>query len=292
MNASILSMAGRIAFALAIIGFGTLCVAYGDFVSALQPVPASMPAYRPLAIVTGALLFGAGLAILVDRGTGRAARLLILLFISWIVLLHVPSAFFDPSLLRSPWWIRTFETLAFTGGAVILAASASRPIPAKWLRAGRVAYGAALPVFGTLHLIYPASVAGLIPPWYPLPLFWAYFTGIAQITGGIAIAANVLPRLAPSLAGVMYGSWALTLHIPRSWCRAFGPCEFMPEVVGLQGSRPGLTSLFVAVGMCGAAWIVAGGTTGGAVERRDSAEDTRVVRLPVTSNVSDIHSRS
>jgi hypothetical protein len=29
-------------------------------------------------------------------------------------------------------------------------------------------------------------------------------------------------------------------------------------VVGLQGARPELTSLFVAIGMCGAAWIVAG----------------------------------
>ncbi|HSJ13945.1 MAG TPA: hypothetical protein VK939_05995 [Longimicrobiales bacterium] len=269
MNGNTFSMAGRMTFALAITGFGMLCVAYGDFVSSLQPVPASMPAYRALAIATGLLLLGAGLVILVDRGTGPAARLLIIVFISWIVLLHVPSAFLQPRLLRSPWWIRTFETLAFTGAAVILAARASRPVPARWLRAGRIAYGAALPVFGTLHLIYPASTAGLIPPWYPLPMFWAYFTGIAQIAGGIAIAANVFPRLAPALAGVMYGSWALTLHVPRTWCQAFVPCEFMPEVVGLQGSRPGLTSLFVAVGMCGAAWIVAGGTAAGRVERRD-----------------------
>jgi hypothetical protein len=29
-------------------------------------------------------------------------------------------------------------------------------------------------------------------------------------------------------------------------------------VVGLEGSRAGLTSLFVAFAMCGSAWIVAG----------------------------------
>ncbi len=269
MNTSTVSLAGRIVFALAITAFGTLCVAYGDFLSALQPVPASIPAQRLLAIATGVLLLGAGLAILVDRGTGRAARLLIVLFLSWILLLHIPSAFLEPRLLRSPWWIRTFETVALTGAAVILAAGARPPVPASWLRAGRIAYGAALPVFGTLHLIYPESVAALIPPWYPLPMFWAYFTGVAQIAGGIAIAANVLPRLAPALAGVMYGSWALTLHVPRIWCQAFGPCQLMPEVAGLESLRPGLTSLFVAVGMCGAAWIVAGRTASGAVEHRD-----------------------
>jgi len=219
-----------------------------------------------VAILTGVVLLVAGLAILVDRRTALAARLMIVLFVSWIVLLHVPSAFLDPSLLRSPWWIRTFETLALTGGALILAARANTPVRLEWIRRGRIAYGVALPVFGALHLIYPASVAGLVPPWYPYPTFWAYFTGFAQIAAGVAIAAAIVPRAAATLAGVMYGSWALTLHIPRSWCRAFGPCEFMPEVVGLQGSRAGLTSLFVAIGMCGAAWIVAGSAAPEAVE--------------------------
>lgn len=259
MNDRILSV-GRAAFGVAITGFGVLCLGYRDFVSALQPVPEWMPGYGALAIATGIMLVVSGVALLLDRHTGVTARLMIAVFLSWIVLLHVPSAFVQPQLLRSPWWIRTFESLAFAGAALILAAHASRPVRERWLTMGRVAYGVALPVFGALHLIYPASVAALIPPWYPLPLFLAYFTGVAQIVGGIAIAAGFLPRLAPMLAGVMYGTWAITLHMPRSWCRAIGPCGFMPDVAGLQGSRAGLTSLFVAVGMCGAAWIVAGGT--------------------------------
>jgi hypothetical protein len=108
----------------------------------------------------------------------------------------------------------------------------------------------ALPVFGVLHLVYPESVASLVPPWYPWPMFWAYFTGFAQLAGGVAIVVGILPRPAATLAGVMYGSWALTLHIPRTWCHAFGPCELLPEVAGLQGLRPGLTSLFVASDCC------------------------------------------
>jgi uncharacterized membrane protein YphA (DoxX/SURF4 family) len=257
--ADLISTFGRIAFAIAITGFGILCLGYADFVSALQPVPATMPASATLAILTGIVLFAAGSAILADRGTRIAAVVLIVLFVSWILLLHVPSAFLQPVLLRSPWWIRTFETVALAGSALILAARARTPLPAGWIRKGRIAYGIALPVFGVLHLVYPANVAGLVPPWYPFPMFWAYFTGIAQIAAGLAIAAGVLPKPAAVLAGAMYGTWALTLHIPRSWCRAYGPCDFMPEVVGLQGSRAGLTSLFVAIGMCGAAWIVAGG---------------------------------
>jgi uncharacterized membrane protein len=269
---SSLLTSGRIAFAAAISGFGILCIGYGDFVSALQPVPASMPGYRALAMLTGVVLTAAGVAILVNRRTGFAARAMIVLFVSWIVLLHVPSAFLEPRLLRSPWWIRTFETLALTGGALILAARASTPVRPEWMRAGRIFYGVALPVFGTLHLIYPATVAALVPPWYPFPMFWAYFTGIAQIAAGVAVVAGILSGVAATAAGMMYGLWALTLHIPRSWCRAFGPCEFMPDVVGLQGSRAGFTSLFVAIGMCGAAWIVAGSVAGGEVgEERSPA---------------------
>lgn len=261
MNTNRLLALGRILFAIAITSFGILCLGYNDFVNALQPVPAAIPGYRALAILNGAVLLAAGLAILANRRTGDAARVLIALFASWIVLLHAPSAFLQPSLLRSPWWIRTFETLALTGGALILAGRASTPARGAWIRCGRVAFGIALPVFGALHIVYPDSVASLVPPWYPWPMFWAYFTGFAQIAAGIAIAAGVLPSLAATMAGVMYGSWALTLHVPRSWCRAIGSCEFLPEAVGLQGSRPGLTSLVVAIGMAGAAWIVAGSLT-------------------------------
>jgi uncharacterized membrane protein YphA (DoxX/SURF4 family) len=249
---------GRVVYATAITGFGVLCLAYVDFVDALQPVPASLPGYGFLAVLTGVLLLGAGLAVMADVRTDAVALALVGMFALWIVLLHVPSAFTDPSLLRSPWWVRTFETSSLAGAALVLAGLASDPVRNSWVRAGRITFGVSLPVFGILHFIYADNVASLVPPWYPWPLFWAYLTGLGHFAAGVAIAAGVLPRLAATLAGVMYGSWVLTLHIPRVWCRAFGPCAFMGEAASSQSPRNGLTSLFVAIGMCGAAWIVAG----------------------------------
>src|SRR5690606_743086 len=146
------------------------------------------------------------------------------------ILLHIPSAFLEPRLLRSPWWIRTFESLVLASGGLILAARANAVVRTEWIERACTVAGLSLPVFGALHLIYPTNTASLVPPWYPFPLFWAVFTGLAQIAAGLAIAGRVLPRLAAGLAGLMYGMWALTLHIPRSWCRAIGPCEFLPEV--------------------------------------------------------------
>lgn len=250
---------GRSAYAVAMVGFGVLCLGYVDFVHQLQPVPSWLPAYGPLALLTGVFLVVVGIAILANVRVSLAASALAIVFASGIVALQVPGAFADPSLLRSPWWIRTFETVALMGAALVLVGLSS-PERSVWMLRGRIAYGISLPVFGILHLVYPESVAALVPPWYPWPMFWAYFTGLAMIGGGLAIATGVLARVAATLAGVMYGSWFLTLHIPRSWCRAWAACEFMGGAapVGLQGSRPGLTSLFVALGMCGSAWIVAG----------------------------------
>lgn len=263
-----LQVAGRLAFGGAITGVGLLSLGYADFVSALQPVPASLPGYPWLALFSGTLLTLAGLAVTTGRGIGVAAPFLVAFLASWIVFLHIPSAFLQPSLLRSPWWIRTFETLTFAAAALILTTQARPEAPRERIEWARVAIGLSLPVFGVLHLVYPQSVADLVPPWYPFPMFWAYFTAFAQIGAGLAIATRVLPRLAATLAGLMYGLWGLTLHIPRSWCRLAGPCDLLPDVpfAGLDGSRPGLTSLFVAFGMCGAAWILAA-----ALERRGSS---------------------
>jgi uncharacterized membrane protein YphA (DoxX/SURF4 family) len=279
-----LGTVGRLAFGTAILAFGVISLAYTDFVSSLQPVPASVPGYGTLAVLSGLALTAAGGAIAVGRGLRTAGLLLGAFLASWILFLHVPSAFLEPALLRSPWWIRTFETLTFAGAALILATAADPLAPRYRIDRARVAIGLSLPVFGVLHLVYPESVAALIPPWYPLPMFWAYFTGFAQIAAGLAIATGVLPRLAATAAGLMYGLWALTLHTPRNWCRLYGPCEAFPELPMVEWAnlRPEVTSLFVAVGMCGAAWIVAGSMArgDGTAGEHDDADRAPEVRAP------------
>jgi len=250
---------GRLVFGFAILGFGIVGLLYVDFLNSLQPMPAWLPGYSILAALNGAALTAAGLAILSDRQTRAAALAIVIFFMACIAFLHIPSAFTQPALLRSPWWIRAFESVALIGGAATLAGLRDTPIRERWIRNGRIAFGLALPVFGVLHLVYGEGTASLIPPWYPMPLFWAYFTGVAQIVGGLAIALDVWPRLAATLAGLMYGTWAVTLHVPRVWCRLWGPCEFLDVPAGLEAARGGITSLFVAFGMCGAAWLVAGG---------------------------------
>jgi uncharacterized membrane protein YphA (DoxX/SURF4 family) len=250
---------GRILFGLAMLGFGIVCLVYLDFVSALQPVPASLPGYQALATLTGVVLLAVGIAIITNIRTRAAGLTLVVLFVVWILLLHLPSAFTNPALLRSPFWIRTFETVALAGAALILVALASDPVREDWLRIGRIAFGISPPVVGVLHLIYPQNVAALVTTAaisYPWPMFWAYLTGVAHITAGIAIATGMFARLAAILAGFMYASWALTLHLVRVIDNP--PLRSADFPQGYGGDRGELTSLFVCVGFWGAAWIVAG----------------------------------
>jgi uncharacterized membrane protein YphA (DoxX/SURF4 family) len=264
------SLSGRILYAIAMIAFGVICLVYVDFVNSLQPVPASMPGYGFLAVSTGLVLLAAGLAILADVKTYPAALALVLMFVLGIVALHIPSAFIDPGLLRSPWWIRTFESLALAGAALTLAGLARNPTREPWVRAGRIVFGVSLPVFGILHFIYPESVAALValsPVSYPWPLLWAYLTGAGHFAAGVAIATGVLSRLAATLAGIMYASWVLTLHLPR----------VISNPVGYAGDRQELTSLFVCVALWGAAWIIAGSLAKqGPIAHADGLEDASI----------------
>lgn len=249
---------GRILYAVAICGFGVVCLVYANFVNSIQPVPESLPGYRFFACATGLFLLALGLAMLTNVKMRYAALTLAGFLGLWIVALHIPSTFTNPSSLRSPWWIVTFETLALAGAALILAGSGDS-VRERRVRAGRIAFGISLPVFGVLHLVYPDNVAALITtatPQYPWPLFLAYLTGFGHAAAGLAIATGVMARAAAIVSGLMYASWVLTLHLARL---LDPPLPRTPEFpAGYGGDRGELTSLFVCVGFWGAAWIVAG----------------------------------
>jgi uncharacterized membrane protein YphA (DoxX/SURF4 family) len=210
-------------------------------------VSPSSPGYLQLALLTGVLLVTAGGMMLLRIRPLQAALAIAVFLALWVVVLQIPTAFLYPRLLRSPWWVRTFEVVAMSGAALMLAGLAGRPARERWITLGRVAFGVSLPVFGVLHLIYGPETATLIPAFYPFPLFLAYFTGSAKIAAGVAIAFGRMTHLAALLTALLYAIYAVTLHIPR---------QFIGRAPDAQ--RAGSTSMLVAIAFCGAALIVAG----------------------------------
>jgi len=66
---------------------------------------------------------------------------------------------------------------------------------------------------------------------------------VAHCAAGLAILTGVLARLAAKLFAIMITSWVIILHIPR--------------VAAALHDRHEWTTLFIAVSLSGAAWVLA-----------------------------------
>jgi len=219
------------------------------YVGRLQPVPDWVSGRDVIAVATGLFLLAIGLSIVSGKRTRLAATALAAMLLLWVIVLHLPRLFTVPAA-----WLGTFETFAVFGGSWLLAATL--PIEGKryaWdgivdrgQMLGRLCFGASLPVFGLSHFLYHDFVATWIPGWLGFAQFWAYFTGAAHVAAGVAILTNIWPRLAATLAGVMYGSWVLIVHIPRVAAATHDAFEW--------------NGIFVASALCASALLVAGTT--------------------------------
>jgi uncharacterized membrane protein YphA (DoxX/SURF4 family) len=244
--------AGRIFFAIAIVFFG---VQFFLFVTSMNgPLPGPPWSHGVMVLdwlaCVGFLL--AGLSIVTGRMARPVAMLLGVVLLVYGLLRYVPALvtrLHDPG----PWTV-IFEILALVGGAWILAAgfpaddgSGSQALDRvvwKLAHAGRFLIAISLVVFAVQHFMYARFVATLVPAWIPARLFWAYFTGIAFVAAALAIASRKMLRLAAMLLGTMFFLWVVLLHIPR--------------VAGATRNGNEVTSLFVAVAMCGLSFVLAG----------------------------------
>jgi uncharacterized membrane protein len=120
---------------------------------------------------------------------------------------------------------------------------------------GRILVAISLVVFGVQHFIYGGFVATLVPAFMPGRLFWAYFVGVAFVAAAIGIVTRILARPAATMLGVMFFLFVVLLHIPR--------------IVGLARDGNEWTSGFVALAMCGSAWILASAAP---LEEREKAD--------------------
>ena len=242
---------GRLFFAIAMVVFGAQFLI---FVSSMGgPLPGPPWSRGVLSLdwfaCVGFILAGVSIA------TGKMARLVAMVL--GVVLLLYGLLRYMPALVArvhdpGPWTV-LFEILAMVGGAWVLAAS----FPADWRGSpprdsmmwrladvGRFLIAISLVVFAVQHFMYARFVATLIPAWIPARLFWAYFTGIAFVAAAISIATKRMLRMGATLLGTMFFLWVVLLHAPR--------------VAGAVRNGNEVTSLLVAVAMCGLSFALAG----------------------------------
>jgi len=225
---------GRALYSIAILAFGLLHFAFGHTLMGMLPLPATGSGLVCWTYLDGAVLTLAGGCLLLRIKPLWAARLagvwLLLLYLGIFLRGEITHSY-DPAV-----WTGAFEVLALGGGAFVWADTARD----GW---GKYLYAAALIVFAIQHFQYAVFISGLIPAWIPARLFWAYAVGVLFLLSAASIAFRLQVRVVCTLLGIMFLLWVLILHTPR--------------VAGSPHTETEWTSLFVALGMGGVAWMLA-----------------------------------
>jgi len=252
---------GRLFFALSLVAFGVQEFQYRGHIGDLGLVPAWFPARLLLfaAWGAGALLFLAGLAILLRIGARLATFVLGAVFLVSAFLRFPPwhAAILHSVVDRTVF----FHLLSCAGACWILTrlfTNPSRPslsLADSLAAAGRLLFALSVIVYGLDHFQVAAFIALLIPHWIPFHPFFAWFTGCALVAAGLAMATRVCIRPAAALLALMFFLWALVIHVPG--------------IVHAPHDSDAWNSVFIAIAMSGSALLVAALPTGHS--RRDSA---------------------
>lgn len=241
---------GRVVFALAFVLLGLLSVFSGDFAFVWQPVPPDVPARAMLAVVSGVIMIVGGIGMLMARTRVPASYAMTIYTLVWLLVLHVPHLIVAPS--HEINWGACGEIVTLIAACWVIYASNATPsdkpyIAAltgeKAIRIARIAFAVAVPLVGLEHLIYAKETADMVPAWLPYRMGWAYFTGIAHIAAGLAIALDLLPRLAATLEAWMMGGFTVFVWIPA--------------VMAAPSQRFAWTALMISTVITAAAWIIA-----------------------------------
>lgn len=114
----------------------------------------------------------------------------------------------------------------------------------KNTRIVQVIFGLPWLVFGVQHFMYAEFVAGLVPAYFPVRIFWALLTGTAMIAAGLSFIFNKKAPLAAALLGVMIAIFIFLIHIPT--------------LAGEAATNINWTRALQDVSIAGSAFILAG----------------------------------
>lgn len=240
---------GRVFFAIPLAVFAIQNLVYGKWSGGMPPVPPWTPGEHILVYVAGVILLVICISLLLNKEARLSATVFGLICMFCVVFLH--SQQFHGIVHDGTTRTRAFETFALGGAAFILAELAAKQrASVQFLSSlnpllaviGRYTYAFSMVIFGIQHFLYARYIAFLIPKWMPAHLFLAYFTGVAFIAAGLAIATHIFSRLASNLLGLMFFLWVVALHAPRVFAKPHNADE--------------LTSLFVALAFSGASFLL------------------------------------
>jgi uncharacterized membrane protein len=207
-----LTTAGRILYALAILGFGIQYALYGHLRRGLPLCPTWLHPNHILAYALAAIFIAAGLALLIPWRTLTVSLILGLLLLgsAGLYLMHFHYVAYDGD-------GRTLflECLSLAATALILHGLSAGANGKYSLMPGRLFLAVAMIIFGIQHFLYVRFLATLVPHYLPGHHLWILATGFALIAAGLSIATTIEDKYAAYGLFVLFFGWLVLLHAPR-----------------------------------------------------------------------------
>ncbi len=252
---------GRVLSAMSVAGLALLCLAYGNFAPAVDPIPSSFPHPELWEYGSAAILIAASFGLFVRRAAGVSAAAIGAFELVWVAVRARPMLSQPQSVGL---WYAVAEALGPLAGAWVMwvslrGGSIGSMAPAlsgnRALRAARVLFGAACVVYGAAHFAYAAYTANMVPAWLPSPLALVYLTGVAHAAAGVGLVFGIFPRLAATLEATMLTLFGVLVWLPSFF--AHPPPAWAPSV------QTRFSEIFINFLLAGSAWIVAGSLRSG-----------------------------
>jgi uncharacterized membrane protein YphA (DoxX/SURF4 family) len=247
--------AGRWFYAIALVVYGVQQFIFADFRPVFVPAWQSHLPFLPVwAYLFGVWLILTAAAIVFET---RAREVLLItgaIFLAIAILVHIPFELVaDPYSKHLVMWTNALKELALSGGAFVLAGTfpgkEDQPVLVRSLEKliplGHIFFCITMISFGITHFLYIDGVAALVPAYFPKPIFWSYFSGVALVGSGLAIVLGIKTKEVAALLALMIFIWFLVLHIPRA----------LEDPSGNRGNE--FASAFDALAFTGIALVIA-----------------------------------
>jgi uncharacterized membrane protein len=83
-----------------------------------------------------------------------------------------------------------------------------------FLSLGRWIFPLPFAIFGLLHMMNGQTMAGMVPSYLPMSVFWVYLTGLGMIAAAVSMYIGKYDKLGAALLAIFLLLVVFMIHVP------------------------------------------------------------------------------